>query len=334
VWNVSTLAGNGSSAPFADDVGTLATFLYPSGVAADASGVVFVADSNNQRLRRVMPSGVVSTLAGDGLVGWADGAGAAARFNFLNGVAVHPLSGDVYCSDSGNQRIRRSTAAGVVTTFAGSGSAAWADGSGTRASFNQPRGIAIDAAGVIYVADTLNQRIRRISPLGAVTTLAGNGSSTPFFNGVGTSTATFLSPEGVAVDSAGNVLVSDSGNHRVRLIAPSGAVRTFAGSGSAAWGDSSGTAAAFNSPRHLAFAANGALLVADYNNQRLRLISPQGTVTTVAGIFSSGFLDGFGTFSRLNGPLGVTIDGTGAITVGDYNNLRLRRLSCVPCPPF
>jgi sugar lactone lactonase YvrE len=336
LWSVSTLAGNGSAAPFADGAGALATFSGPAGVAAARAaaggGAVFVADRGNHKIRRVAPAGAVSTLAGSGMPAFADGTGASAGFFNPTAVAAHPLSGDLYCADYSNHRIRRVTLAGVASTFAGSGTPAWADGAGASSSFKNPAGLVFDAAGVLYVADQVNHRIRKVTPLGAVSTLAGNGNAAPFSDGVGTSTATFNNPCGVEVDGLGNVLVADVVNNRIRRITPVGVVTTFVGSGAAAWTDGVGTAAAFSAPRHLALQANGNLLVGDSGNSCLRAVTPAGVVSTLAGGATPGFLDGFGAVARLSGVWGVAVDANGTVHVGDSANNRIRRLDCAPCP--
>jgi len=214
---VSTLAGSGgfgSSGGSADGTGTAAQFDRPHGVAVDSAGNVYVADRYNHRIRKITPSGVVSTLAGSGVGGFADGTGTAAKFNYPTGVAVDS-AGNLYVADQYFQRIRKITASGVVSTLAGSWSG-YADGTGTAAQFNYPAGVAVDSAGNVYVADTENHRIRKITPSGVVSTLAGSGSS-GFADGTGT-TAKFIRPFGVAVDSAGNVYVADTWNHRIRKI--------------------------------------------------------------------------------------------------------------------
>jgi sugar lactone lactonase YvrE len=219
---VTTLAGSGSAA-FADGAGTSASFNVPGSVAVDASGTVYVADSGNNRIRKITSAGVVTTLAGSGSYEFADGVGTSASFNFIfnygivaGSVAVD-ASGAVYVADSGNHCIRKITSDGVVTTLAGSGSAAFADGAGTSASFYNPHGVAIDAFGTVYVADLSNNRIRKVSAAGVVTTLAGSGNAA-FADGTGTS-AFFSSPTGVAVDAtSGTVYVADSGNSRIRII--------------------------------------------------------------------------------------------------------------------
>ena len=328
-WSVSTLAGTGSSTPFANGAVSSATFNYPGGVAVDASGVIYVGDVYNYRVRRVA-GGVVGTLAGSGTTSFADGTGVAAGLSRAQGLAISPITGDIFCADSDNNRIRRITPAGVTTTFAGAAAGAWADGTGAAARFYYPSGLTIDSAGTIFVADTYNHRIRRITPLGAVTTLAGTGTAS-YLNGMGTSTATFNLPDGVAVDASGNVYVGDTDNACVRRVAPNGNVTTLAGSGTPGWADGLGTAAAFDRPEHLALTASGNILLVE-KGHRLRMVTPLGAVTTLAGNATPGFQSGFGTAAQFSYPFGVAIDSNGSVIVGDYNNMRLRRASCLPCP--
>lgn len=250
---VSTLAGSGS-AGYGDGTGTAARFDSPSGVAVDTSGNVYVADSNNHRIRKITPAGVVSTLAGDGTSAFADGTGTAARFTWPYGVAVD-ATGTVYVADTNGNRIRKITSAGVVTTLAGSGSGGYSDGSGTAASFNRPYGVAVTAAGTVYVADTDNHRIRRITPGGTVTTLAGSGAS-GYVDGTGTA-AQFYWSDGIGVDAWGNVYVADTGNARIRTISSTALVTTLAPSTS------------FNYPDGVAIDAAGTVYVADMDNHRI-----------------------------------------------------------------
>jgi sugar lactone lactonase YvrE len=207
--------------------GSAASFVSPVGFAVDSAGEVYVADYGNDEIRKITPAGAVTTLAGSGAQGNADGTGSAASFNYPESVALDS-TGNVYVADYGNNEIRKITPAGVVTTLAGSGEKGDADGTGSAASFNGPEGVAVDSAGNVYVADYGNNQIRKITPAGAVTTLAGSGAQG---NADGTgSAASFNGPEGVAVDSAGNVYVGDEFNNEIRKITSAGVVTTLTGS--------------------------------------------------------------------------------------------------------
>jgi formylglycine-generating enzyme required for sulfatase activity len=320
---VTTLAGSGSAA-FADGQGTAASFNQHTGVAVDASGNVYSADWSNNRIRKISPSGNVTTLAGSGSAGYVDGQGAAASFYFPNGVAVD-LGGNVYVTDSGNNRIRKISPSGHVTTLAGSGNASFADGQGTEASFNAPSGVAVDASGNVYVADRSNHRIRKISSSGNVTTLAGSGSP-GFADGQG-GAAIFNFPRGVAVDADGNVYVSDRDNQRIRKISLSGNVTTLAGSGTAGFANGQGAMASFNSPREVAVDSSGNVYVAEGNNHRIRKITPSGNVTTLAGSGVSGYSDGQGAAASFASPQGVAVDAIGNAYVADTGNNRIRKIT-------
>lgn len=219
---VSTFAGTGiaGSSNVADSV----TFNSPLGVAVDGSGNVFVADYENNLIRKISQAGVVSTLAGSGAKGADDGLDTAATFNLPEAVAVD-VSGNVYVADNGNDLIRKITPAGQVSTFAGSGQPGKSDGTGIAASFNSPFGIAVDAAGNVYVADSGNNLIRKISPSGDVTTIAGSGSKGAN-DGTGKA-ANFNTPAGIAVDKSGNIYVADENNNLIRKITSAGVVTTI-----------------------------------------------------------------------------------------------------------
>jgi sugar lactone lactonase YvrE len=264
---VTTLAGTGA-AGFVDGTGTAAQFNFPSGVAVDTAGNVYVADYGNHRIRKITPAGVVTTLAGDGTAGSANGAGASARFFNPTGVAVD-TAGNVYVADFNNNRIRKITPGGTVSTLAGL-NGGYADGTGEAAQFAFPQAVAVDTAGNIYVADTIGNRIRKVTPDGVVTTVAGDGTL-GYLDGIGAA-AKFNNPTGVAVDAAGNVYVADQANHRIRKVSPAGVVTTIAGS-SGGYLDGIGVAALFNNPTGVAVDAAGNLYIADLFNRRIREIN-------------------------------------------------------------
>jgi len=280
---VSTLAGLAGRSGSADGTGSAARFAGPKGVVVDAAGTIYVADSVNHTIRTITPAGVVGTLAGlANVIGSTDGTGSAARFNGPNGVAVD-AAGNVYVADNNNHTIRKVTPAGVVSTLAGlAGTSGSADGTASVARFVFPAGVAVDAAGNVYVADAGNETIRRITPAGAVSTLAGLAGSSGSTDGTG-GAARFKNPHGVAVDAAGNVYVGDKQNYTIRRITPAGVVSTLAGSagifGSA---DGTGSAARFLNPSGVAVDAGGNVYVADAGNSKIRKITPAGVVTTFA----------------------------------------------------
>jgi sugar lactone lactonase YvrE len=266
---------------------------------------------------------VVTTLAGSGKKGFADGNGAEASFTCPAFIALDK-SGNIYLSDVFNNSIRKITPAGAVSTFAGSEKNGFEDGTGVEASLSRPNGIAIDQKGYIYFAEEGGNRIRKITPEGVVTTLAGSGIA-GFAEGTGVE-ASFNAPSGVAVDSSGNVYVSDNGNCRIRKITPSGNVSTLAGSGTAGFADGQGIVASFSGPTGIALDSNENIYVSDGGNNRIRKISPSGIVTTLAGSGKLGSLDGTGPKASFDSPSGVAIDGLGNVYVSDANN-RIRKIT-------
>jgi len=256
-------------------VSTFATgFSSPNGLAIDASGNIYVADESNHKIKKVTSGGTVTTLAGSS-AGMTNATGTSAQFNSPSGVAVD-ASGNVYVADRSNNLIRKITSAGVVTTFAGSGSLGNTNGTGTAATFASPTGLAIDANDNIYVTDYSNHSIRKITSSSVVTTLAGPVGTTGTWgttNGTGTS-ARFNYPYHVVIDSDENLYVSDYNNHKIRKITSSGVVTTYAGSGTAGSANGIGTAATFDNPKGLAIDANDNIYVADFDNHIIRKITP------------------------------------------------------------
>jgi hypothetical protein len=256
---VTRLAGSGTSTGTSgstNGTGTNASFTNPVGIGLDSAGNVYVADSGNNLIRKITPAGVVTTFAGDGTAGFADGTGTNARFNGAGSLAVD-LAGNVYVGD--NTRVRKITPAGVVTTFAGSGTSGSTDGTGTNATFTWCSGMAVDFSGNVYVAQYSTGRVRKISPLGVVTTLASSG---------------MVNPYGVTVDFQGTVYVADHIGASVRRITSAGVVSTVAGSGSPAFQDGTGSGASFwFIPGVAVNSAGNIVYVADEGNNRIRKIT-------------------------------------------------------------
>jgi hypothetical protein len=269
-------------------------------------------------------TGVVTTLAGDGSEGFADGTGTAARFDQPYGVAVRP-DGIIVVADTSNTRIRLITPGGVVTTLAGE-DPGFADGTGAVARFDSPQGVAVRPDGIIVVADADNNRIRLVTPEGVVTTLAGSGGGGGFADGIG-SAARFNYPSGVALLSNGDIVVADQINSRIRLVTPGGVVSTLAGDGTRGYLDGIGLAAKFNLPFGVAVLPNSVIAVGDTGNHRIRLVTLAGVVTTLAGS-TAGYADGTGTAARFDSPNGIAVlPSSSLIAVADIGNQRIRLVS-------
>lgn len=266
-----------------------------------------------------------SLLAGNGTNAYTDGTGSGAQFNYPTGI-VRDASGNFFVADRDNHRIRKITAAGVVTTFAGSGVAGLTNGTGTAAQFNQPYGITIDGNGNLFVADRLNHAIRKITPAGVVTTIAGNGSDGAA-NGTGAA-ATFWEPLNLAVDASGNIFVADYRNYVIRKITPAGVVTTFAGTMSnSGFTNGTGTAASFSGTFGIAIDGSGNLYVGDHQNSCIRKITPAAVVTTVAGIGTQGWHDGRADSAQFFNPTQLIADPAGNIYVSDTYNNRIRMIT-------
>jgi sugar lactone lactonase YvrE len=345
--NVTTFAGSAGRSGSADGTGSAARFAGPAGLAVDGAGNVYVADTVNNNIRKVTPAGVVTTLAGlAGSYGTADGTGSSARFNTPQSVGVDG-AGNVYVADYYNNTLRKVTPAGVVTTVAGLAyvaSAAGADGMGSAASFYDPSAVAVDAAGNVYVADTDNETIRKVTPAGLVTTLAGLAGSSGSTNATG-SAARFYSPGGVAVDAVGNIYVADTDNNTIRKVTPAGVVTTLAGCDTCNAGstDGTGSAALFDYPYGVAVDGSGNVYVADGNNNTIRKVTPAGVVTTLAGLAGiAGSADGTGSAARFSTPIGVAVDSGGNVYVADLDYAIIRKVTpggvvttlagCAVCP--
>ncbi|MBO9540924.1 hypothetical protein J7643_10075 [bacterium] len=270
---VTTLAGLAGVMGTTDGATSSARFRLPSGLASDAAGNLYVGDSWNSSIRKVTPAGVVTTFAGmSGVSGTADGATSSARFTSPNGMAVD-RAGNVYVADTNANTIRKITPDGVVSTLAGASATGSVDATGTAARFNKPWGVTVDASGTLYVADTENYTIRKITPDGVVTTLAGQVGVMGNTNGTGAA-ATFGTVYGLAVDALGDVYVADMTAHLIRKISPAGQVSPFAGYGGS-WPVVDGVKpadSAFNQPQGVAVDATNNIYISDTNNRVVRKI--------------------------------------------------------------
>ncbi len=334
--NVTTFAGNGSGGFLLGDArpdGT-AQLWSPFGVVVDAAGNLFVADSANNRIRKVSTDGTVSTVAGNGTPGFVDGAAGNAEFNFPAGIAID-AQGNLFVADSRNNRIRKIDTGGNVSTIAGNGNTGFVDGPGGPlgiAEFSRPFTLVVDASGNIFVADYGNNSIREIDSGGIVSTFAGNGhQGSTDGTGGRLGTAEFAGPSGLVLDGQGNIFVADTYSFRVRKIDSSGNVTTFTGNGTFGYVDGTGGrsgTAEFSEMVGIVMDAQGNLYVADgNNNNRIREIDPSGNVTTIAGNGNSSFRNDFGTASSFNLPEGMAIDAQGNLYVADSHNNCIRKLT-------
>ncbi len=327
VYNWTNFVGQPGCSGSSDGTGIAARFYYPSGVALDTGGNVFVADELNYTIRKVTPGGVVTTLAGSaGVWGSTDGADRLALFGLPAGLAVDN-SGNVYVADRRGNTIRKVHPAGVVTTLAGIAfNQGYIDGTGTEARFSQPYAVAVDNFGNVYVADCYNNAIRRVTSGGFVTTLAGGPKSPSGIDGTG-SEAGFNWPKGVALDSDGNVYVADTYDYTIRKVTAEGVVTTVAGSaGVCGSTDGTGGTALFNLPRGVAVDSAGNVYVADYGNDTIRKVTAAGVAMTIGGLAGvQGTADGIGPCARFYNPGGVAVDAAGNLYVADLYNHRISK---------
>ena len=320
---VTTFAGSGSSGT-ADGTVTSATFNGPAGLALDNSGNIYIADAQNHLIRKITPAGVVSTVAGTGASGSADGTRTSAAFNFPIDLDIDN-AGNLYVVEFLGHRIRKIDPSGVVTTIAGSGNAGSAEGTGTGAEFNQPAGIVLDASGNLFVTDAINSVIKKIDPNRVVSIFAGNyeGHSD---DGSG-STAGFLVPKGIAIDAAGNFYVSEEGGHKIRKVTSSGVISTIAGSGTGGTADGTGAAAQFRNPWGISVDSDGNIFVSDLDHHLIRKVTSDGVVSTIAGNGSAGNTNGTGTSSDFYLPIGNTLDGQGNLYIGNFIGQTVRKIA-------
>ena len=331
------MAGTGESGGGGDGgPATEAQLAYPTGLAVDSDDCLHIADADNGRIRRIDRSGTITTIAGigDGHFGGDGGPAVGARLDEPTGLAVDSEA-NLYIADTANHRVRRIDRSGTISTVAGTGVGAYGGdgGQATEAQLHAPSDVALDSTGNVYIADTWNNRVRRIDPAGMISTVAGNGESSlqgDKGDGGPAPQARMDEPISVALDSSGNLLIIESGTSSVRLVDPSGTISTVAGRGDRGYSGDGGpaTASALGSPRGIAADSSGNIYIADAGNHRVRRVAPSGTISTVAGTGDGGYSGdgGLATEARLRYPTGVAVDSSGTLYVADMGNFRVRRI--------
>lgn len=310
-----------TTAGYVDGPLNSALFDRPYNLCTDpVSGTVYVSDTYNHCIRKIS-AGMVTTLAGNGSSGDVDAQGTNARFNAPAGLCFY--NGDVYVTDNGNNKIKKIDSLGNVTTIAGTGTPGFLDGNAAQAQFYNPFDVKVDNAGDLYIADYYNHCIRKIAG-GMVTTIAGVGGVSGDSLGVATS-AKFNRPRSICFDGLGNLYIADMLNHKIKMLTTSGTVVAIAGSGSVGSQDGTGTGAGFNQPLGVDMDMFGNVLITDGQNHKIRRTTPGGTVSTIAGTGTSGYLDGSASSAMFYVPAGIGLI-NGKIYICDVFNNCIRYL--------
>ena len=331
---IITYAGTGPAGYTGDNgPATLATLDSPTSLALDPAGNLFISDQNNSSVRRIAPDGTITTIAGTGTEGYnGDGIPATtAQLRHNWGVATDKY-GNVYITDQQNSRIRKISTSGIISTIGGDGTAGFGGDGGpaTSAHIKVPIGIAVDTAGNVYFADANNFRVRKISPSGIISTVAGDGTYGYSGEGVPATTAKLSYIYGLATDIAGNLYIADGPNNRIRRVSTTGIINTIAGNGTTGSGGdgSAATSAQLNRPTGVYVTLSGEVLIADCANNRIRKIDASGIISTIAGDGSEGFSgdNGMATSAQLYRPISVVADSNGIIYISDMDNVRIRKI--------
>ena len=332
--NIGTFAGIGTPS-FSGDGGDAicAGLNLPRGITIDAAGNMYIADEENNSIRKVSTSGIITTIAGNGIAGFnSDNIAATnAELNYPTGVAID-AAGNIYISDYQNYRVRMINSSGIISTFAGAGIDGYSgdNGPASNAKISGPLGVAVDASGNLYIADYINNRIRKVNASGLITTIAGKGSFGYSGDGGAATNAELYYPYGVAADAYGNVYIADYQNNRIRKVNTSGIISTIAGNGIGGYSGDGGAAtnAEIYNPAGVGVDASGNIYIGDYSNYRIRKVNTSGVISTFAGTGTYGFSGdgGIATNAEVNASFGITFDSSGNVYFGDGFNARIRKV--------
>ena len=324
---VTLVAGDGTSGYSGDHGPAVSAQLNsPIGLALDSSGNLFIADSANNCVRKVTPAGAITTIAGTGAYGYSGDGGPASQAELSNpsGLAVDS-GGNLFIADSGNSVIRKVLPSGNIITVAGG------PGTSSSGSLGTPNGIALDSAGNLLITDDAFNHVLKLNPAGSLTVIAGDGSYNYSGDGGLAANARLGAPAAVAIGAGGNVYIADLANSIVQKVSPTGIITPFAGTGTQGFSGDNGPAASaqLDGPYGLAISPAGELYISDSSNNRIRKVSPNGTITTIAGNGTPGYSgdNGPATAAQLNQPRGIAIDSSGNLYIADTSNNRVRKVS-------
>lgn len=321
---VSTFAGTGTIGSI-DSAGDTSEFNYPTIVVFDNAENLIVVDRSNHKIRKITPTGFVTTMTGTGFAGSLDGTALSATFRYPDG-AIVDSNGNVLITDQSNHKIRKLDTSNLVSTIAGSGTAGYLDGTGLTTQFYYPAAIAIDNLDNLFIADYSNHCIRKITPLGVVSTYAGIGGVAGNNDG-NSSVARLNGPTGLCFDNSGNLYVADYNNHKIRKIDTSGNVSTFCGTGVTGNLDGNATTAQFNKPAVICFDGIDNFYVTDSGNHNVRKVDLLGNVTTFAGTSVAGDVDGNALSSSFRDLTGIVAKNKDELFIADYGNHKIRKIT-------
>lgn len=332
-WNESSIEAEVNDGSWESWPALQMSWFIPFGVTVDGDGNLYLADHSHHRIRRVDNSGIVTTVAGNGSHGFSgDGGPATQARMFYPRIVSMDSMGCLYIADGNNNRIRKVDGSGIITTVAGNGVSGFSGDGGpaTQACLKNPNDVALDISSNLYIADTINFRIRKVDCAGIITTVAGNGDIGFDGDGGPAVHASLNYPFGITLDGDGNLYIADSGNHHIRKVDSSGIITTIAGNGKMGFNGDGGPAVHANLfyPFDVSIDTAGNLYIVDTDNNRIRRVDGSGIITTVAGNGLNGFSgdDGPATLARLNYPRGMSVDNESNLYIADTMNDRIRKV--------